>query len=186
MNISSKIAALLILALAFGLAGCPKKPERPNPNQTMMGPGGGAGLNPQMVDGDGTLFADLNSTLSGRDLNSSADRGERGILPSIYFDFDSASIRSSEQAKLQQAAQWLSANPGARLILEGHCDWRGTTEYNLGLGDRRSTRVMAFLQSIGVDSSRLETLSKGDLEANENASEAQLAEDRRVDLLVLR
>ena len=106
-------------------------------------------------------------------------------LRDIHFDFDSAAIRPAERSKIQEAANYLRSNPGAQLALEGHCDWRGTTEYNLGLGDRRARSVRDFLASLGVDASRVQTVSKGDLEAAEGATEAQAQQDRRVDFVLV-
>ena len=94
-------------------------------------------------------------------------------------------IKAGERTKLQQAKEYLEKNPGFRLLLEGHCDWRGTAEYNLGLGDRRANSVKKYLQSIGVAADRVETLSKGSLEAAKNADEATMAKDRRVNLIVV-
>jgi peptidoglycan-associated lipoprotein len=73
-----------------------------------------------------------------------------------------------------------------RLLLEGHCDWRGTAEYNLGLGDRRANAVKKYLLSIGVAADKLEANSKGSLEAKANADAATMEKDRRVDLVVVK
>jgi peptidoglycan-associated lipoprotein len=183
MTNPTRLLAVLFLGLAVAFAGCQKKPTRPNPSQTMVGPGAGSGLSPQSVSTD--LFASGDSDLESRDTGALGDQ-QRGVLPSIYFDFDSASIRVSERPKLSQAANYLAGSPTVRLLLEGHCDWRGTTEYNMGLGDRRASGVLTFLETLGVDASRIETLSKGDLEANENASEEQMQQDRRVELVIVR
>ena len=67
-----------------------------------------------------------------------------------------------------------------------HCDWRGTAAYNLALGDRRSNSVNSYLKTLGVSESRLVTLSKGDLDALEGATEAAMAQDRRVEVNVLK
>jgi len=184
MTNPTRLFAVTFLGLAVAFAGCQKKPTRPNPSQTMVGPGEGSGLNPQSVNTNG-LFASGDSDLESRDAGALGDQ-QRGVLPSIYFDFDSASIRVSERPKLSQAADYLSGSPTVRLVLEGHCDWRGTTEYNMGLGDRRASSVLTFLETLGVDTSRVETLSKGDLESNENASEDQMQQDRRVELVIVR
>lgn len=103
----------------------------------------------------------------------------------VYFDYDQSSIKASERTKLQEAKKHLDANPSHRLLLEGHCDWRGTAEYNLGLGDRRAGAAKKYLLSIGVDATRVETLSKGSLEASKNADDATAAKDRRVNLIVI-
>jgi peptidoglycan-associated lipoprotein len=150
-----------------------------------MGPGGGAGLAGIPVDSG--LFDESAAGLEGRDASAmGADNQLRGVLQPVYFDFDSSAIRVAERAKLTEAKQYLDANPNARLLLEGHCDWRGTAEYNMGLGDRRASSVRDFLGSLGVPASRVETLSKGDLDATEGATESQMQQDRRVELVVLR
>lgn len=79
----------------------------------------------------------------------------------VYFDVDSHSLRSDTQQVLQKQAAWLKANPSVRLVLEGHADERGTREYNLALGDRRSGAVREYLISLGVDASRLDSKSYG-------------------------
>lgn len=170
---------VLVSAAALLLAGCGKKPQRPNPYQTMMGQGPGDGLNPE------GLTTDLDSSLEQR-VPIGADDLDRTTLQAntVYFDFDSAAIRVAERAKLAQAAEYLKANAGARVILEGHCDWRGTTEYNMGLGDRRAGSVRDYLGTLGIPAGQLETLSKGDLDAKEGASDSEMQRDRRVDLVL--
>lgn len=108
-----------------------------------------------------------------------------GILPSVYFDFDSSSISASERVKLQQAADYLKANSGDHLLIEGHCDWYGTSEYNLALGDRRASSASDYLGTLGITPMRIEKLSKGSLEAVSGLSKAESAQDRRVDLIIL-
>ena len=80
----------------------------------------------------------------------------------------------------------LADNADKNLVLVGHCDWRGTAEYNLGLGDRRANAVKKFLQSLGVDEKRLETLSKGSTDAKQSGGEAEWSKDRRVDFIILK
>ena len=72
------------------------------------------------------------------------------------------------------------------MLLEGHCDWRGTAEYNLGLGDRRAQAVKQFCRTSGFPTDKLETLSKGSLGAAEKGTEEQMAKDRRVDFVILK
>ena len=71
-------------------------------------------------------------------------------------------------------------------MLVGHCDWRGTAEYNLGLGDRRSNSVKRYLETLGADPKRLETLSKGSTDAKQGGGESEWAKDRRVDFIELK
>ena len=103
----------------------------------------------------------------------------------VYFDYDKSDIKPSEREKLKIAKEYLDKNPAHRLILEGRADWRGTAEYNLGLGDRRANAAKKYIVSIGASATRVETLSKGSLEASKNADEATMAKDRRVDLVVV-
>ena len=134
---------------------------------------------------DVSTTADPYSTLSGRDGGFDLDGQMRGVLQDVYFDFDSSSIKGTERSKLEEAAQYLRDNPNHRILLEGHCDWRGTAEYNLGLGDRRANAALKYLTSLGVSATRVETLSKGSLEAVKNADKGTAAKDRRVEIIVI-
>jgi peptidoglycan-associated lipoprotein len=78
-----------------------------------------------------------------------------------FFDYDKADIRSDARAALAQTAQFLRSYPQIRVTIEGHCDERGSTEYNLALGDRRAQSVRQFLISLGIAAGRLETVSWG-------------------------
>jgi peptidoglycan-associated lipoprotein len=79
----------------------------------------------------------------------------------IYFDTDRYDVDSADQAALQTQAQWLARYPQKRATVEGHADERGTREYNLALGERRANAAKNYLVSLGVDASRLTTLSYG-------------------------
>jgi peptidoglycan-associated lipoprotein len=79
----------------------------------------------------------------------------------IYFSYDQFQLTDAARMTLQGQARWLSQNPSRTLIIEGHCDERGTREYNLGLGERRAHAVRAYLVSQGIADSRLRTLSYG-------------------------
>jgi peptidoglycan-associated lipoprotein len=78
-----------------------------------------------------------------------------------YFDYDQASIRPDAREALSQTAQFLRSYPQVRVTVEGHCDERGSTEYNLALGDRRASAVKDFLVSLGVTADRIDTISYG-------------------------
>ncbi|EIP99764.1 outer membrane protein/peptidoglycan-associated (lipo)protein [Opitutaceae bacterium TAV1] len=180
-------------------AGCKKKPVRPDPGSTVLGQGAGTlnsgngYLNPTDISGGpltpynpSSQVADTGSLLTDNP-NTLAPGGEiRGQFQPVYFAFDQSAIRAEERGKVQAAKQHLDANPNDRVLLEGRCDWRGTAEYNLGLGDRRASSVRQYLQDLGVSPSRIEVISKGDLEAVENADAATAAQDRRVDIVILK
>jgi peptidoglycan-associated lipoprotein len=179
--------ALIIMALL--LTGCPPRPAEPDPSMTAVGGGAGAGgagsgdwVSPGALSGEG-----LEGLRSRDGMGSFADGNQiRNLLPSVYFDFDQYAIRPGDRTALQTAAEHMRNNPSDRLLLEGHCDWRGTTEYNMVLGERRANSAMQYLLNLGVPAERMETLSKGDLEAVTEASEAQMAQDRRADLVIVR
>jgi peptidoglycan-associated lipoprotein len=78
-----------------------------------------------------------------------------------YFDYDKSDIRPDAREALSQTADYLKANPSIKATIEGHCDERGSTEYNLGLGDRRANAVKNYLVSLGVSADRMTTVSYG-------------------------
>lgn len=79
----------------------------------------------------------------------------------IFFDLDDASIRPDQVATIVNDAQFLKSHPDMRIVVEGHCDELGSTEYNLALGDRRAVEVKAALEKAGITSSRMRTISYG-------------------------
>ncbi len=188
MNLFSKKLTFILVGAAIAFAGCSKKPKRPSPNDTVLGQGaGGAGtdnLNPL----DSSLAGATDASAAGLEARKGTEIGDqiRDLVDPVYFDFDKSAIRASERSKLQEAQKLLNEHPEQRILLEGHCDWKGTAEYNLALGDRRAASAKQYLQSLGVAADRIETLSKGDLDAVENASAEQAAKDRRVDLVFLK
>ena len=80
----------------------------------------------------------------------------------IYFDFDSSALQSMAQEVLKRKADWLFENVDMSIIIEGHCDERGTEAYNIALGDRRAESAKAFLVDMGIDATRLTTISYGE------------------------
>lgn len=87
---------------------------------------------------------------------------EMFLNEAIYFEFDSSALTSSAQDVLKRKAQWIKANPSANITIEGHCDDRGTNEYNLALGDRRANSAKTFLIDLGVSEAMLTTISYGE------------------------
>jgi peptidoglycan-associated lipoprotein len=180
MNNVSKKFCLVLASAMLVFAGCRKKPARPAPNQTVLGMASGDSLTPINEN----VAPDTLLTARGDGIDFGPDGVNRTALEPVYFDYDSSSIKQSERAKLQKAKEYLEQHPGTRLILEGHADWRGTAEYNLGLGDRRASAAKRYISTIGVPADKVETLSKGSLEAVQNADDGTAAKDRRVDLLI--
>ena len=183
MNHLSKKLCIAVIGAMVVFAGCTKKPKRPSPDQTVLGQTGGTGLN---AGGPESLGLDGTGLQQRGDGVIETDDMIRNLLQPVYFDYDKSAIRAEERAKLQAAREYINSNPQYRLLLEGHCDWKGTTEYNMGLGDRRANAAKSYLQTIGLGADKVETLSKGDLEAMENGTDEQMGRDRRVDIVVLK
>ena len=171
-----KTLSLTLVAASLLLTACTKKPIRPSPSNTQTG--GGIPIDPNVE----AVTQDPNSILEQRD--GGTPEGASVVEP-IYFALDRYAVAPAERPKLQNALKWLADNPGKSLVLVGHCDWRGTAEYTLGLGDRRAASVKRYLESLGADASRLETLSKGSTEAKQGGGEADWQKDRRVDFVEL-
>jgi peptidoglycan-associated lipoprotein len=113
---------------------------------------------------------------------------DRAALAShtAYFAFDSAAVRKSENANIQAVAAALSADSSAKLLIEGHCDERGTEEYNRSLGERRALALRQALAKAGVDPSRIRTISYGkDHPADPGHDESAWAKNRRGEFVLL-
>lgn len=176
----TKFFGISLAAIAMLFSACAKKPVRPDPTTTAMGPQtNNSGINPEEIalPGEGI-------NLQQREAGTPDEN--KSVVEPIYFAFDRSAVAPAERPKLQNALKWLKDNPDKSLVLVGHCDWRGTAEYNLGLGDRRANAVKRYLESLGGDAHRIETLSKGSTDAKQGGSEAEWAKDRRVDFVELK
>jgi peptidoglycan-associated lipoprotein len=185
MKLVSKHFLLIALSATVVLSGCAKKPVRPDPSATLLGPNTGGNINPQDV----ATTADQNSGLQQRLGDGVIDDGRtiRGLLGAVYFEFDRSDIsKPDERAKLKAAKEYLEKNPDQRLLLEGHADWRGTSEYNLGLGDRRANAAKKYLETLKVSADKLETLSKGSEESKKSGTDEEMKKDRRVELVIIK
>lgn len=83
-------------------------------------------------------------------------------LAAVFFNYDESEVLPAAQGILAQNANWMRQWPSTRIRIEGHCDERGTNEYNLALGDERSNAVRDYLISLGIESSRIATVSRGE------------------------
>lgn len=106
-------------------------------------------------------------------------------LRTIYFEFDSYALSEDAKALLDGNYEWLKAHPGIHVLIEGHCDERGTVEYNLNLGQKRADAIREYLILKGLDPSTLHTISYGEERPeNDGQDEAAWAQNRRVQFLV--
>lgn len=121
----------------------------------------------------------------GETPSSTVDKlNAQGLLKSIHFDFDKADLRPDAVQTLNQNAGRIKENGGLPIRIEGHCDERGTVEYNLALGDRRARAARDYLVSIGIPSQRLRTISYGkEKPSDPGHSEGAWAENRRAEFL---
>jgi peptidoglycan-associated lipoprotein len=95
--------------------------------------------------------------------SGAAPSGETLSLGDIFFDFDQHTIRRDAQSTLSANAAWINGKPGKAVVIEGHCDERGTQAYNLVLGEKRARSTKRYLEDLGVSGSRLKTTSYGEL-----------------------
>jgi peptidoglycan-associated lipoprotein len=189
---------LLIGALSLAITGCTRKTKHPTPIPGYTGgpstegtpaepvtpkttPGGGKlGTDPGAGGVDSQALGNLKD-FEGRPLNTEILKAD-----TIYFEYDRARIQTGERSKLTAVADYLKANPTHDLLVEGHCDERGTEEYNRALGERRALAAREFLGTLGVAGSRVRTLSHGeDRPVEQGHDEAAWSKNRRAEFGVL-
>ena len=184
------VLVLGVLLVTFG-AGCQRGPKNITtipPREVNVRNEGPTGL----IDGGASRFdRDRIDTAPIGDLppareNSTQNR-EALAAHTVYFDFDRSAIRPSEQSKLDAVATYLKNTPNVQLLVEGHCDERGTEEYNRSLGERRAISAREYLlQKHGLSSERVTTASFGeDKPASNEKTEEAYARNRRAEFVIL-
>ena len=115
-----------------------------------------------------------------------SDSGKIDGLSTIFFDYDKATVSGNAKKALQGNAEWLKKNANVKIQIEGHCDSRGSIEYNLALGERRANSVKAYLSSLGIAGSRMNTISYGkEKPLITSESEEAYSKNRRANFLPL-
>jgi peptidoglycan-associated lipoprotein len=151
----------VILFAFLLLAGCSKTAA----TQPETGPGGSESA---LGGGKGALSGSTKETPTGPSSLEQAQKGKPTDTPltsplkEIYFGFDSFDLNPEARAILKTNADWLRANSSVRVEVEGHCDERGTNEYNLALGAKRAQAAKDYLVTLGVATDRLSTISYGE------------------------
>jgi peptidoglycan-associated lipoprotein len=108
-------------------------------------------------------------------------------LKTIYFDFDRYNIKDEYKDTLRQNAQWIKDHGEFNVVIEGHCDERGTNEYNLALGDRRASSTKEYLTALGVPGRRLRTIAYGEERPAVNGhDESAWSRNRRAQFLIVK
>ncbi len=162
-----KLSRTLLMASAvIALAACSKKP----PAELPPAPGG--------------TGAETGSTApalpSGPVKGSQEDFIASVAADRIFFGLDQYDVDAEDQATLQSQAAWLQQNPAVRITIEGHADERGTRDYNIALGERRANAAKNYLASLGIDPSRISTVSYGkERPAALGSDESAWAQNRR-------
>lgn len=111
---------------------------------------------------------------------------QRGYLQDAFFAFDESTLSNDAQAALTATANWLKKNPQYNLLIEGHCDERGTEQYNLALADRRANTAKEYLMTLAVDGNRIRTVSYGEERPFDSGhDEAAWAKNRRAHLIIV-
>ncbi len=115
-----------------------------------------------------------------------SDSGKIAGLQTINFDLDKAALNGDAKKKAQGNADWIKSHPGSNIQIEGHCDARGSVEYNLSLGERRAQTVKSYLVSLGVEGGRLSIISYGkEKPLAMGESEADYSRNRRANFVPL-
>jgi peptidoglycan-associated lipoprotein len=184
--------AVCFMVLAAFLAGCAPKTIQPDPGAgrtTTEQPGMQTGREDPAARGRGGITEEELAEQRRRDLERErallAAQGEAGKFGDVRFDFDSYAIKPEFVQDLTRAADWLKRNPAVKVLLEGHTDERGTIEYNMVLGQRRAEAVRDFLVRMGVERTRIATVSLGkEVPVEAGHTEEAWARNRRVRLVI--
>lgn len=155
----------LVLVLAFGVVGCATKKKDDA--------------------GNSSLTSESNSGLPMAGAKDS-DSNTAGDLRSVNFEYDSYSLTGASRELLKKNTDYLKANPATKIQVEGHCDMRGSTQYNLALGEKRAKAVEKFLIDSGVGKDRLSTISYGKERLLDSSdSESAHAKNRRANFVIV-
>lgn len=135
----------------------------------------------------GTMDPNISSGNNDDIFNKSgSDSGSIKGLNSVHFDYDSSTLSSDARRQLAENAEWIKSHNNATIQIEGHCDSRGSVEYNLALGERRAKAVKAYMGSLGIDSKRMTIISYGEEKPIATGdSEDAYAKNRRANFVPL-
>lgn len=207
------LLAVLTVSLVLGGAGCKRKPKPltqipgmagktdiakssdqlpPIGNglgngKTITGPditGANTGTKTEVIPAntDGTIALGNNAM----DINNADQNREIFAKDTVYFDFDRSAVRASERVKVEEVGTYLKGAPNTILLIEGHCDERGTEEYNRALGERRALSLREYLVNYGIPAERIQTISYGeDKPADLGHDDSAWAKNRRGEFILL-
>jgi peptidoglycan-associated lipoprotein len=161
MSYVRKLSSMIIFSGVIGLAGCSSttNPEPPAAAAATPAPAESKKKLDSSKTTESTTKEPASSSLDALQRGDSTATPASSPLKDVYFDFDRYDLRADARELLKVNSAWLKANPGAQVQIEGHCDDRGTTEYNVALGSRRAESVKDYLVTLGSSADRLSTIS---------------------------
>jgi peptidoglycan-associated lipoprotein len=159
-------ATALALALAVAMAACARKapvgapqPPPPPPAPTTPVPPPPPPPPPPAPAPQATKALTEDEVFAKKTLS---ELNAEKPLEDVYYDYDRAELKAEARASLSRDAEWLRRWPSAKVLVEGHCDARGTNEYNLGLGEKRAAVVRTYLAGLGIAAERIQIVTKGE------------------------
>lgn len=168
----NRISSFLVCLVFIGLVSCSKK-DVVSDEQAMAPSEDSSGM---AAPGSGVEM-----------MGAAGDVGRAfGEMDIVYYGYDSFTLSDESRAALKKNADWMKENANSRVQIEGHCDERGTVEYNMALGDRRANAAKAYLVRLGVSANRIETISYGkERPADMGHNESAWAKNRRAVFVLL-
>jgi peptidoglycan-associated lipoprotein len=148
---TTRAVGVVAIVLALALFGCSSQQAKPGAGQGEAGQGGMGESG--MGGAGGSSLAQLQKGTLGA--------GGQGPLSDIHFEYNDYTIRDQDGEILRTNADWLQKNAGTRVQIEGHCDERGSEEYNIALGAKRAQAAKDYLQTLGIPAERMSTISYG-------------------------
>jgi len=192
---ANKIIHLLVIALALTVVGtgCQKRPTGVTPikdRTTVVRPGEGMNELPPIANTGGDVGSKEiggGAQPSTYDDLSKFDQDRATFAANtVHFDYDSSVVKSSDKGNLDAIASYMKSNGSVGLLVEGHCDERGTEDYNNALGERRSTAIREALINLGVDAGHIVTRSYGEYKpVAQGQDESAYRQNRRGEFVVL-
>ena len=163
------LLSIMVFAMVSGCSSA-KKNETPVSNETTASGGS------EKIESSAMDFSPKGS-----------DSGTIEGLQTVHFEYDKSTLTDGEQKKLQANADWLKKHADVKMLVEGHCDQRGSIEYNLSLGERRANAVKQMLQKLGIPADRLTTTSFGKEKLISNGdAEEEMAQNRRANFVPMK
>ncbi|HEY7165171.1 MAG TPA: peptidoglycan-associated lipoprotein Pal [Candidatus Binatia bacterium] len=187
-----KLARYLFWGVLLVLVGCaPSTTNKPELSATskpapQSNPSAGSGQNQGEGQRGTTRESNAPGSLEALGKGQSSATPASSPLKDIYFDFDRYDLRADARDVLKTNADWLKSNPTARVEIEGHCDSRGTNEYNLALGAKRAQSAKDYLATLGIGADRLSTISYGsEIPVCQEQTEDCWARNRRARFVII-